>query len=103
MNSTPKHWRHFVLPLVLFLFGFAQAGATAHAMRYGAGQHQHNGKVCVLSVAIHKDSPMAVLPDTPDTSRPPLRFEISFAYGSELAGFSAQKADIASQARSPPA
>ena len=103
MYRTSKSWRHFLLPLILFLFGFSQAGATEHAMRYGPGQHQHNGKVCVLSVAVHKDNAVAILPSVPDTCRTPLRFEINFSYVVGTPSFPHQNTGITSSARSPPA
>ncbi len=72
-------------------------------MRYGYGPHQHDGKVCVLSLAIHKDDQLAVLPDAPDTSStPPVRFEIDFSYVDDEGAFVRQVSEVKTSARSPP-
>lgn len=48
MMTRLKH--HWVLSLFIGLFLLFQASTTVHALEYGDGPHEHDGKVCVIGL-----------------------------------------------------
>lgn len=95
-----RPWIFAVLVAVFFIC--ARAGSIAHAASYGSAPHNHDGKICVLSVLGSEDD------ELDDLALPPAKISLERPVSSraafmEMAVINVHKTAIKTAARSPPA
>ena len=99
MRSTQYNRSWFYALLVATFFICARAGSVAHAANYGSAPHNHDSKICVLSVLVDEEHDDLALPPAELSFTPPAR---TYVFAKHSAHVVWAEQTIAKTARAPP-
>jgi len=101
---TTKHtlWQALAVFGFMLVFLCVRGVSIQHTASYGAGPHQHNGKICTLSLVAHEEEDAVLLPSDPPIVDLRLRTLTVFSYGQYLSPALNSWQSVEATARSPP-